>query len=675
MYVTIENTHYCITSHKNVKLHPCLPFMHGTTSPISHGISVECNGIASSKLKSFAHTSDFRPTRLIRTSDMTIVSGQDAINGYCAISYPWEWSGDVEFKDMKDDDNNYQNDSPIAQSFNNHQQKKQKIIIDRGEHTHIAKATESLDCLHTFSTEKTSFFKMKKKRPFRSLFSNPNSVFDIDDDEPTVRKVTFTEIIQQLCWMFEIDYIWYDQLCIDQSDSEDKQNEIRQMHQIYGNAQFTLVMIPEMQFVCPNPEDGSDRRPTETAIQQCIQQIATSKWSKRAWTFEEAVLSKRLLFVGRDVHLWSDTIVSTKNPWKIPSSLYTHKPRSKKQSSNKTQEANSTHDNKNKESNHESSTSPTSNYMDSRLRDYNDESYVRFVQNICSNTSDTISASSALWHIHRGESTQDHDKIFALANIFPRLMDDMKDFSYNQPLLPLMIRFYDNLIRHDLSVLCFGKEAADGDVMYYYGPMDQGIKKVITPSWTGVIGSHMIQTPTYPTPPTSSFARYYITDGYLNVHSKPLKVSIEPLDRCPNPSSPYSYDILHSCPGDTSFDPIALMDNASYLQIVSYGLIPTHWLQRRSETLVHPISTTNMSNNGSCDNNITAWFSLTTEVNLQKCIILMDVEFDMGMEGFKVYPVITKNGKYYNSIGIVFARNLRLLFDQDNTDLDEFVIR
>ncbi|KAG2225292.1 hypothetical protein INT45_001516 [Circinella minor] len=665
MYVTIENTHYCITSHDKVELHPCLPFIYGTTSPVSHGISVECNGIDPSKLKSsLSHTTDFRPTRLIRTSDMTIVPGYEAINGYCAISYPWEWSGDVEFQEIKDDNNHIYQDNTTTKTTSSQQQ---KIIKDRGKHTYIAKPTSSLDCLYDFSTKKTQN-KKEKNRRLRSLFNMAYSTVDTnDDDEPRVRKVTFKEIIQQLCWMFEIDYIWYDQLCIDQLDLKDKQNEIRQMHQIYGHAQFTLVMIPEMQFICPHPEDDVDRRPTGTAIQHCIQQIATSKWSKRAWTFEEAVLSNRLLFVGRDVHVWSDTIISTENPWSIPSLLYTHQPLIENSAYRKRQ---AIYDKMKEESNdHETSTPLSSRYLESRHYNMNDESYVRFVQNICSITSDTISASSALWHIHRGESTQDHDKIFALANIFPRLMDDINDFSYNQPLLPLMTRFYDNLIRHDLSVLCFGKEATHDDVMYYYESMDQGTKIIITPSWTGVTGSHMIQTPTYPTPPTSSFARYYITDGYLMVHSKSLKVLIEPLDRCPHASLPYNYDILQLCPTGTSL--IALMDNASYRRIISYGLTPTHWLQRRFEN--H--SYMNITRNGSYDNNVTAWFSLTTEVDIKNCIILMDVQFDIGMEGFKVYPVITKSGRYYNSIGIVFAHNLKLLFDQDNTDLDEFTIR
>ncbi|KAI9264150.1 hypothetical protein BDA99DRAFT_508538, partial [Phascolomyces articulosus] len=61
----------------------------------------------------------------------------------------------------------------------------------------------------------------------------------------TVQYVKFEGIIQQICQQFNIKYIWYDQLCINQDNKEEKQNEIRNMHQVYENAYCTVALVPD----------------------------------------------------------------------------------------------------------------------------------------------------------------------------------------------------------------------------------------------------------------------------------------------------------------------------------------------------------------------------------------------------------------------------------------------
>ncbi|KAI9251475.1 hypothetical protein BDA99DRAFT_521976 [Phascolomyces articulosus] len=60
-----------------------------------------------------------------------------------------------------------------------------------------------------------------------------------------VQYVKFEGIIQQICQQFNIKYIWYDQLCINQDNKEEKQREIRNMHQIYENAYCTVAFVPD----------------------------------------------------------------------------------------------------------------------------------------------------------------------------------------------------------------------------------------------------------------------------------------------------------------------------------------------------------------------------------------------------------------------------------------------
>ncbi|KAI8144017.1 hypothetical protein BJV82DRAFT_74360 [Fennellomyces sp. T-0311] len=115
------------------------------------------------------------------------------------------------------------------------------------------------------------------------------------------RFVKFEGFIQQLCKYFGIQYIWYDQMCIDQNDHDAKVQEIRQMHLIYHHARCTLVLIPEL----------NTRKDQNNADIANIDVIPESEWSKRIWTLEEAYMSKKnpicwkkcVLLVKRDI-LW-----------------------------------------------------------------------------------------------------------------------------------------------------------------------------------------------------------------------------------------------------------------------------------------------------------------------------------------------------------------------------------
>ncbi|KAI9271680.1 hypothetical protein BDA99DRAFT_410118, partial [Phascolomyces articulosus] len=87
----------------------------------------------------------------------------------------------------------------------------------------------------------------------------------------------------RICQQHNIKYIWYDQLCINQDNKEEKQREIRNMHHIYENAYCTVAFVP----------DYSHKEHLSASKQQ---------YFKRLWTLEEIIKSRRLLFVGRDIH-------------------------------------------------------------------------------------------------------------------------------------------------------------------------------------------------------------------------------------------------------------------------------------------------------------------------------------------------------------------------------------
>ncbi|KAI8142213.1 hypothetical protein BJV82DRAFT_579741 [Fennellomyces sp. T-0311] len=113
------------------------------------------------------------------------------------------------------------------------------------------------------------------------------------------RFVKFERLVQQICKDFGVRYIWWDQYCIDQSNPEEKRREIMQMHSIYKNAYCALVLIPELDFTGHMIQTGEYIANTRN--------IMETEWVKRVWTLEEAFMSKRMLFVGRNVHMWSHT--------------------------------------------------------------------------------------------------------------------------------------------------------------------------------------------------------------------------------------------------------------------------------------------------------------------------------------------------------------------------------
>ncbi|KAI9243357.1 hypothetical protein BDA99DRAFT_577522, partial [Phascolomyces articulosus] len=197
---------------------------------------------------------DFIPSKLVRISDMKVVDGSQVNEGYCALSYSWNQSGNILLDIIT---------------------KKYKRI-DEGKHEIISYDNIYPDMI-------IPQYKTRHNMKLRKIYK----VFEIMEYNnyyftSTVQFVKFEVIIQQLCQQFNIKYIWYDQLCINQDNQEEKQREIHNMHHIYENAYCTVALVP-------------DYSRSNFAIIP-----STKEYFKRLWTLEEAIKSKRILFVGRN---------------------------------------------------------------------------------------------------------------------------------------------------------------------------------------------------------------------------------------------------------------------------------------------------------------------------------------------------------------------------------------
>ena len=102
-------------------------------------------------------------------------------------------------------------------------------------------------------------------------------------------------------------YLWIDRYCIPHDDAKERYRQISQMDQIYAGAEATIIAVAggDPKFGLP----GVHHRPRHPATLTTINgatyafvppdpahEIGASTWHTRAWTYQEAVLSRRRLF-------------------------------------------------------------------------------------------------------------------------------------------------------------------------------------------------------------------------------------------------------------------------------------------------------------------------------------------------------------------------------------------
>jgi Heterokaryon incompatibility protein (HET) len=127
---------------------------------------------------------------------------------------------------------------------------------------------------------------------------------------PDILPQAFEDAIT-VCKELGLAYLWIDMCCIDHEDEEDKKTQVRHMDGVCGGAYLTIVAIegadptaglPRVRALDKNPALSTTEQGLPTEIRSGYHlavvpgfSIPKTVWITRAWTLQEALLSKRLV--------------------------------------------------------------------------------------------------------------------------------------------------------------------------------------------------------------------------------------------------------------------------------------------------------------------------------------------------------------------------------------------
>jgi hypothetical protein len=110
-------------------------------------------------------------------------------------------------------------------------------------------------------------------------------------------------------------YLWVDRYCIDQSDQDDKHQQIQQMDLIYSGAELTIIAAagdsPDYGLPGVNGTRRAKQEILHVSNHLMVQtlphpqwSVQRSTWATRAWTYQEAILSRRRLIFTNEQVFW-----------------------------------------------------------------------------------------------------------------------------------------------------------------------------------------------------------------------------------------------------------------------------------------------------------------------------------------------------------------------------------
>ena len=166
-------------------------------------------------------------------------------------------------------------------------------------------------------------------RPKQPCGNNEPSILS-PETTPSVITDAITVTVE-LGWQ----YLWVDRYCIDQND-EAKHMQINQMDKVYSSAVITIIAAAGDCAECGLPGVSSTLRRTQpcamvrgrmlaSTMRNPTETIGSSRWATRAWTYQEAALSKRRLVFTEEQVFFECQYVSCCEDRVVPLDLLNYK--------------------------------------------------------------------------------------------------------------------------------------------------------------------------------------------------------------------------------------------------------------------------------------------------------------------------------------------------------------
>ncbi|TGO43226.1 hypothetical protein BHYA_0002g00300 [Botrytis hyacinthi] len=107
-------------------------------------------------------------------------------------------------------------------------------------------------------------------------------------------------------------YLWVDRLCIIQDQEIATMSEVMRMDQVYAGAYVTIVaaakfgLFDKLTATLSDPglQNKGKFNGQSREIRAHYSSVADSKWAERAWTYQEAIFSKRVIFFCNRTAFW-----------------------------------------------------------------------------------------------------------------------------------------------------------------------------------------------------------------------------------------------------------------------------------------------------------------------------------------------------------------------------------
>jgi hypothetical protein len=100
------------------------------------------------------------------------------------------------------------------------------------------------------------------------------------------------------------EYIWIDQYCIDQTNKQEKNTEIKRMRDYYKNAAQVLVLLPDVTSLASFDVASADQLihvdAAVNASRDVLKEFVSCEWLKRVWTFQEAWVARQCVLCTKE---------------------------------------------------------------------------------------------------------------------------------------------------------------------------------------------------------------------------------------------------------------------------------------------------------------------------------------------------------------------------------------